>query len=228
VTIAAGTLQGTIGFGFAVLSVPVLALLDPRLAPVPQMLIELPLAIALVLGNLRSVDKAVWWVLLGRIPGAAAGWALWEMVSQRTLDAVMGGVVLIAVLILRGQASIRRTTGTVIAGGVVSGVMSYVCAIGGPPLALLYRDAPGPTLRGTLNVVFSVGMGMTLAARAIGGHITTTDLHVAAWLMPAVVIGFGISRGLSGHVEGDRLRRAVLLVASVAALGLLLRAVRGT
>lgn len=45
VTALSSTVQGTIGFGFAVLSVPVLSLLDTRLAPVPQLLLALPISL---------------------------------------------------------------------------------------------------------------------------------------------------------------------------------------
>ena len=67
ITIAAGLVQGTIGFGLAVVSVPVLSLLDRDLAPVPQLLIALPLALAMVWREWRHLDlSGVGWVLAGR------------------------------------------------------------------------------------------------------------------------------------------------------------------
>ena len=56
VTIIAATLQGTVGFGLSVISVPVLSLFDGDLAPVPQLLMSLPLAIAMVSRDWRHVD----------------------------------------------------------------------------------------------------------------------------------------------------------------------------
>ena len=38
VTLVASTLQATIAFGFSVVSVPILALINPLLAPIPQIL----------------------------------------------------------------------------------------------------------------------------------------------------------------------------------------------
>lgn len=41
--IFATTVQGIAGLGFAMVSVPILALIDPSFAPVPQLLMTLPL-----------------------------------------------------------------------------------------------------------------------------------------------------------------------------------------
>ena len=65
VTTLAATLQATIGFGFAVLSVPVLALLEPRLVPVPQLLLIAPLALGMALRERAALQlKSIWWVVL--------------------------------------------------------------------------------------------------------------------------------------------------------------------
>ena len=47
ITAIAAMLQGSVGLGFAMVSVPLLSLIDPRLAPVPQLLVSLPLALAM-------------------------------------------------------------------------------------------------------------------------------------------------------------------------------------
>ena len=45
VTIAASAVQGTLGFGFGLLSVALLRLVHPDLAPVPQMVVSLVLVV---------------------------------------------------------------------------------------------------------------------------------------------------------------------------------------
>ncbi|MCL1692867.1 MAG: sulfite exporter TauE/SafE family protein, partial [Actinomycetia bacterium] len=47
VTFIAAAIQGVVGMGFAMVSVPILALINPSLAPVPQLLITLPLTISM-------------------------------------------------------------------------------------------------------------------------------------------------------------------------------------
>ena len=228
VTVAAAVTQGSIGFGFAVLSVPILALVDPALAPVPQMIIELPLVWAIVWRERADVDwPGVFWVLVGRLPGAALGVLLVAVAGRRLLDLSMAAAVLAAVVILASGASLARNRATQLGVGLASGVMSYVSAIGGPPIALLYRDASGPTIRASLGVIFSVGMAITLGARLVAGHVVWRDVEIALWLLPAVALGFWISHALTNRVEGEPLRRAILALATLAGIGLLARALTG-
>ena len=144
ITVGAGLVQGTIGFGLAVVSVPVLSLLDRDLAPVPQLLIALPLALAMVWREWRHLDlSGVGWVLAGRFPGAALGVVLLKLFSERALDVLIAGLVLAGVAIVASGVVIRLNPFTKLAAGIASGTMGLVATIGGPPLALLYQCSPG-------------------------------------------------------------------------------------
>lgn len=87
VTAAAAALQGTVGVGFAMVSVPVLTLLNSDFTPVPQILLSFPMTVFMVLRERRHLDlKGAAWVLSGRLPGAVAGAILLGVLAQRTLD----------------------------------------------------------------------------------------------------------------------------------------------
>ncbi len=224
ITTGSATLQGTIGFGFSITCVPTLALLDPRLAPVPQMLVVTPLVFRMAWRERHAIDvKGALWILVGRFPGAALGVALVAVATPRALDFIMASIVLFAVLVMSTGFDIPRNKGTQFVAGVTSGVMSYVSTIGGPALALIYRDVSGDTLRASLAIVFSVGLFITLGTRVATGQISWTDVHVAVCLLPAIGAGLFFSRFLMGRVEGRPLRAAILVVASFAGVGLLLR-----
>jgi len=224
----AATLQATIGFGFAVLSVPVLLFVDPRLAPVPQLLCAVPLTLSMVWREREALDlKGIWWVIGGRVLGALIGLQLLMMASKRSLDVVIALIVLVAVAILAMARNIPRNRYTEVAAGTASGVSSLVSSIGGPPLALLYRDAGGGTLRSSLAAIFAIGLAITITTRSIAGEISVDDLIIAAIFFPAVAFGVWSSRFFLGRVEGAPLKRAILVVASLAAAGLLLRATTG-
>lgn len=88
VTFVAALVQGTIGTGLDMLSVPILTLIDPALAPVPQLLVTLPPTVAMF----RRERHAVEWVgairvAAARIPPAyssASGCSRWPAgVSSR-------------------------------------------------------------------------------------------------------------------------------------------------
>ena len=58
VTFVAASIQGVVGIGFALVSVPILALIDPSLAPVPQLLITMPLTITMAWRERRHIDAS--------------------------------------------------------------------------------------------------------------------------------------------------------------------------
>lgn len=232
ITAVAATLHGTVGLGFGMVSVPTLAMLDPRLSPVPQMLVVLPLILRMAWHERGGIDwRGFGLIAVGRLPGAALGVWLVERFARPGLElliaAIIGGAVLLSVAAGRGAAPQRATGGLRVAAGMASGVGSYIAGIGGPPIALLYRHATGPTLRSTMAMVFLVGLSITLVTRTAAGHISTSDLRVALVLLPAVGVGLRISHALKPRVEGPRLKVAVLVVSGAAALALALRALPG-
>lgn len=225
VTLVAATVQGTIGLGFAIFSVPLLSLLDPRLAPVPQLLLSMPLALTMMLRERHAIEiRGIAWVLVGRILGAGLGATLLLIASGRTLDLFIGAVVLGAVFALSSTRSLTRTSLTELAAGVTSGTGGIVSAIGGPPLALLYRNERGDTLRANLAAIFVIGQILSVSGRLIAGKIVLTELFVALAMLPGLFAGLLISRRLITRVNQRMIRTGVLAVSTVAALGLIGRA----
>ena len=225
VTFVAAVLQGTIGFGYAVLAVPVLSLLEPTLAPVPQILTALPLSVWALAREWRYVDwRGAAWVLVGRVPGALIGAFLLVVSGERSLDLLIGLSVLAAVLILSTELRLERSPWLDCAAGAFGTVTGYISGISGPPIALLFRDSSGPYLRATLGMIFTVGIVITLSLRTATGHISLQDGWVAAILVLPMLIGMRLSRHLHTLVRGKLLRRALLTTSAVAALGLIGRA----
>lgn len=225
VTMVAAAVQSTVGIGFAVISVPILGLLDSDLAPVPQLLVTLPLTWAMIWRERYDVDlSGVGWILLGRLPGLIIGIALLKSFSERALDFVIGVIVLGAILVLSTGLSLGRTRITQVGAGTVSGVTGLVASIGGPPLALLYRDAKGAVLRASLAAVFTIGITMSIAGRAATGEVDETDVKVALVLFPAMVVGFFLGSRYRTRLEGRPLRIAILVISAAAAVGLIIKA----
>lgn len=225
VTFVAAALQGVVGIGFAMLSVPILSLIDPRLAPVPQLLITVPLTVSMAWRERRHLEiSGVGWIIAGRIPGAVIGVALLAVAVGRALDIAIAVIVLVAVGIIASGRHIERNAGTEFGAGVASGITGLVASIGGPPLALLYTDADGPTVRSSLAAVFTVGLAITITARTISGNITLEDVAVAAILFPALLLGYLVSIRVKGRVSRVQIRRGLLILSALGAVGLIVRA----
>ncbi len=227
VTFVAAAVQGVIGLGFAVLSVPLLSLIDPRFAPVPQLLLSLPLTLSMAVRERHAIVwKDLTWVLVGRIPGALVGVWLLSVATGRILDVIIGGSVLVAVLVFSTRIQVGRNPVTEVASGIASGAGGMVSSIGGPPLALLYRNERGETIRANLAAIFAIGLVISIIGRVLAHRILRVELLLAVAMLPALFAGVAMSGRFLGKVEGVLLRRSVLAVSGLAAVALLLRALR--
>jgi len=225
VTAVGALVQGTVGVGFGVLSVPILSLVDPVLAPVPQLLLAVPLALSMSWRERSHIDaRGVTWLLAGRVPGALIGLWVLGLTAQRSIDIAIAVSVITAVVILGTGVTVRRTPPAEFGTGVIAGVMGMVAAVGGPPAALLFKDGEGPTVRASLALFFSGGLFVTVAFRAFAGRITGDDVLVTGLLLPGLLAGYLASSRLRARVDAGPIRPAILGISLVAAAGLLLRA----
>lgn len=228
ITAIAAILQGSVGLGFAMVSVPLLALIDPRLAPVPQLLISLPLALAIAWRERESIDlQGFWWIIAGRVPGAFIGVALLALTTARALDLFIGIVVVVAALFIAAGVHVKRTRTAKFVTGVVSGTTGLVASIGGPPVALLYSEAQGRVLRSTLNSVFLIGLTLSLVFRTASGNVALSDLWIAAVLLPAAAFGYLFSTFTKDRMNASLARSGVLAISAIGGIGLIARALLG-
>lgn len=184
----AGALQGAIGFGLSVLSIPILTIVNPVYTPAP---------------------------------GAIAGAWMLTVASQRTLGIVIGLMVLGAVAILASGFEVSLTRWNRVIAGTISGFRVAASGIGGPPIALLYRRQQGPVVRSTLGAIFTIGIFAILVILWLAGVLTFVHITIAAMLLPATFVGFVASGWLRPHVEGTRIKSAILNVSAFAAVTLL-------
>ncbi len=225
ITLLGAIVQGTIGVGFGILSVPLLSLINPILAPVPQLLLAVPLAVSMTWRERTHVDASgVAWLFAGRVPGAFLGLWILGLAAQRSIDIGIALSVIVAVLILGTGVTVRRNAATEFGTGVTAGIMGMVASMGGPPAALLFKDAEGPTIRASLALFFSGGLMVTVLFRVFAGRITGDDVLLAVLLFPGLAAGYVISSRLRHRLDGQTIRPAILTVSLLAAVGLLIRA----
>ena len=224
VVAVSAAVQGVVGIGFNVLAVPTLLLIDPILAPVPNLLLALPMTAWQLLRERGTIDRTgVAWIVAGRVPGGLIGLWLLLILSDTMLQVTIALIVLGAVIVVWRGVAIPRTSETEFATGVVSGITGIVGAIGGPPVGLLYRDAPPAVMRPTVAVVFTIGVVLSIGFRAAGGEVTSDDLRIAIALLPAMAIGFFASGLFKDRVPAAVIRTGILLVSAIAAAALLVK-----
>jgi uncharacterized membrane protein YfcA len=217
--------QATVGFGYALLSAPLVALVAPSLVPGAIMVSSAVLSFATALYERGSIDaRGVSVALLGRLPGVVIAGMLAKRLGGADFNALFGGLVLLAVALSLSGLRLPRTTASLCGAGFVSGLMGTLTSIGGPPMALVYQHAEAPRLRASLNAYFSAGSCMSIAGLYWVGHFGAQQLRDGLLLLPGCGVGMLLSLRTRGWLAEGRTRQGVLAVASAAALAVVLKA----
>lgn len=224
--ILASCLQGSIGFGMGMVAAPIVALTDPEL--LPGMLIVLAFVLTLVV-SIRERDainmRGAGWALLGRVPGTAVGAYLVATLPHRWLAVLLGAVILSGVaLATLGWAPLPSPRAMAIA-GMASGVLGTATSIGGPPMALIWQGSSGARLRGTMSAFFLVGTTLSLVGLWFAGAVDQHVLRTTAWFLPAVGIGYVLSRYINRFMSRERLRWTGVAVSCTGAVLLIVHQV---
>lgn len=232
--VALGALvQGVLGFGLALLAVPVLAWAAPQTVPVGVLVAVMPLVVVSALRERAHLDlRGLGWALVGRLPGGALGALAVAALPVRGLQLLVAGTVGLAVLAAVVADSrparlrpVRRTT--LALAGALSGLGGTTSGIGGPPMAVAFRNSGGPAIRSTLAAFFVAGALLSIGSLALVGEVSPTRLTAGLVLLPFVGVGYLLSGLVRPRVRPEVLRVAVLAVSGVAALALLVTAVAG-
>jgi len=222
---AGAIVQSAVGFGLGLVAVPFLALAAPDLLPGPVIFVGTALAVAVAIRDRAGLDiHGVRWAIVGRIFGNIAGAALVASLPSSWLSPVFALMVLIAIGISMSGWRVRPSTGSFVAAGTASGVMGTTTAIGGPPIALVYQDAPGQTLRGSISAFFVIGSFISILTLAAFGEFDGGDALAGLALVPPAAIGFLLSRQIIRSIDKGRVRTAVWVTSAASSLVVLARA----
>jgi uncharacterized membrane protein YfcA len=220
VAVAVGAvIQGSIGFGYAFVAVPTMALLYPEALPATPLLLALPLTALMSAREWRSIDVTGFFLITGaRAVGTAAGVGLVVLIPASLLSVLVGLLITAVALLSFFNPNFEVSNKTRLAGGIASGITSTTAAIGGPPLALIYQDRSGAELRSTLSISFVVGIVMSLVGLALAGRVQGWHFLLALQLLPGLLVGLWASRWVIKYLDERWLRPAVLIFAALAGL----------
>lgn len=214
--------QGSVGFGVALLAAPFLVWLEPRLVPGPLILSSTLLTVLVAYRDRGAMDlKGVGLALVGRIPGTLVGAWLLTRVAGADLGVLFGALIVLGCATMAFGPPVRPTQTALLVAGFVSGVMGTSSSIGGPPMALLYQHEAGTRMRSTLAVYFTLGAILSLVILALVGRFGSWELEASALLAPGVFLGFLLSSRTARWLDRGRLRQAVLLTAGLAGAALI-------
>jgi uncharacterized membrane protein YfcA len=224
VIVFGSVVQGTIGFGLALLAAPFIAILLPEAIPVTLVLVAWPMGAVTALREHHALDRfALVWMLAGAVPGTLLGLAIIRAASAETLGVIVGVTTLLGVLATMATPPIPVTRTSAGMAGFVGNVTGTAASVGGPPVALLFQHHRGPTVRSTLGAYFAISATLSVVGYALTGEITLDRFLLAVGLLPAVLFGAWLSRHLHGLVDQGWLRPSVLMLSGIAGTIAILR-----
>ncbi len=203
------------GFGFALLSMPIMTL-------------ALPVKEAVVVSTLLGMISTTWqarvlradteWPLAKRLTLAAffgmpLGLFILNVVSDTALRLTLGIAVIIATILLIARINLSAASNHFdYAVGFVSGVLNTSLSTNGPPLVfgLQARHLGAAPFRATISTVFALSNIVGITLFALNGKITKDGLVASAIALPAWLIGQGLAWPVKKHFHGERFRNLVL------------------
>ncbi|MFK0573685.1 sulfite exporter TauE/SafE family protein [Endozoicomonas sp.] len=218
--------QGTIGFGMAVVAAPFLYRIDPGLVPGPLIFSGMMIGALSARRYASEVDFSILgYALLGRLPGSMLGVMVLMLVSTQHLSLVLGGSVLLAVVGSLCPYKLKTTPFTLFSAGLCSGMMGTAASIGGPPMALVLQNESGNRIRANLAVFFVVGSFISLVLLGINDLLTKEQLGYGVFLFPAVLAGHWAASKVAEKIEKERVRQIMLVLCSISGLTAVISAI---
>ena len=218
------SVQGVLGFGFAVIASPIVVQIEPLLVPQLLSLLGLPLAIRIFVREKSRVDfGSVKPLIWGRLLGGPLGLYLLFLLSERYLSISVGGIVFFAGIASYFGWTINKTRINSLIAGTLSGVFGMIAAIGGPPVALLYRNSEPEEFRPSLNSVFTIGIIITLTLLTITGRIYIDHIYMFLINIPFVFLGIRLSSVLFSKISQKVIATSVTYFSIASGLYVILR-----
>ena len=231
VLLASCTLS-TVGFGFALLAVPLVSLVAPA-----EDAVVLAVTLALVTTVVQATHErahrdgtAATRMLVGAAVGAPLGLAVLAVFTSRQLQfALVGVIAAFLVVSVRGWRLQHDSPAIEVGAGFASGVLNTAVATNGPPLvmALHARHLPAPSFRSTLAIVFAVSNAIAAALFAVSGRYDREVLELVGVSVVPMVAGYLAGTVLRHRFGVEGFRRLVLGLLGVTGVVTLVAAISG-
>ena len=214
-----GLVQGSIGFGFALVSAGVVSLVEPEAVPGTLLLLAYPVNLFVLRRERSSVDaRGLGPIIAGLVGGTVLGVVVLRSLPGDALQIAFGVAIVAAVGLSIIHPGIEPTPGAGLIGGTASGLITTVASTGGPAIVLLYQRRPGPQIRATLAAAFLVSSILSTVGLVFADRIGWLQVKLAVVAVPGLLIGLTASTPLTRRLDVGWVRPAVLVFSGAAGL----------
>tara|TARA_Y100000310_G_scaffold101298_1_gene99301 strand:+ start:4960 stop:5697 length:738 start_codon:yes stop_codon:yes gene_type:complete len=213
----AGITSGLTGFGFALVSVPLMMLFLPLKTITPIiLLLQILINLFLLFEARKFVNlKRIWPLILVGILGIPLGTYLLIFLDVTILKISVGLIIILfAIAFLIGfKKEIKKEKSAFAIVGFISGILNGSTAMGGPPVVLFFtnQNIEKRIFRANLIAYFTALNLITIPFFLIGNLITLETIGYTALFMPALFLG-----GLTGtkliHKINEKLFKKIVLI----------------
>lgn len=220
----AGLTQGLTGFGFALVSVPVMMVFFPPKLVIPIIIVHAILVSMIVLFEARKwLDlKRIWPLMLAGIVGMPFGTYLLLVLDVNIIKMIVGViVVLFALALLKGwKKEVKNEKLAFAPIGFISGLLQGSTSMSGPPVILFFSNqgASKQVFRANLIAYFLVLGLATIPVYFVSGLMTSEVIRYIVMLLPAMIVGTAVGIKLSHKVEEEVFRKIVLIIVTIIGL----------
>ena len=214
--ILGGVIQASVGLGFALAAIPLIALIETAFIPGPIIMAGTVMVIVVAVRGRANIHRGEIGIgVIGLAVGTAIGaLSLW-LIPPAWSQPVFGLVILAAVAVSLFAPPIRLSRGSLLAAGAASGVMGTMVGLHGPPLGLVYQNEPPARTRLMLSTFFIPATLISLVALALLGRFGQRELLLGLLLIPGPLIGLALAPVVARYLDRRRTRYAILAIAAV-------------
>ena len=225
--LTASTIRSTVGFGDALIAMPLLTMAVGLHTAAPVFaLVALISSAAILVGSWREVNiKEAWPLVAGSALGVPIGLLFLTRAPENAMKVFLGAAIITFGLtrpFLPGAQLRRGGPGPASLAGLVAGILGGAYNINGPPVAIYgtLRRWPPQRFRATMQGFFLPNGAMIVAGHGIAGLWSRQMLIYSAICIPAMLAGGTLGGRINKKIrtESFELWISVLLVAIGAGL----------
>ena len=225
-------IRSTLGFGEALVAVPLLALRIPVAIAAPlAVLVSVLVAFFILVQDWRRVEfRSAMWLILSSLLGIPLGLLLLTRANDHLVKLILGLVIIafsLYALAMKTKLHLGKDRWQwLLACGFCSGILGGAYGMNGPPLVIYgaLRRWPPQHFRATLQGYFLPASLVGLLGYASVGLWRASVTRYFLLSLPGVVVAILLGRALNRRIRGDTFFRVVYLGLIVIAAILLAQA----
>lgn len=222
IMVSGASLQASAGFGSGLVAVPLLGLIDIRLVPGPILFAYLFLCTFMLWRERHEVSiRYQSFLVSGLALGSAISFIALFFIKNNHFPIIAATMVLLGVFISLFKKGLKLSSSSLFISGSLSGFMSTLAGLSGPPMALALQFEKPAFVRANLSFAFIFASLFSIAVLVFKGIFHTEDIFLGSLLVPGMFLGFMLGKSFSHYLNAKISRWIILFLSTASALSLI-------